>query len=162
MFRKMRRIKQQLSREDCEKILLEGKTGVLAVAGDDGYPYAVPLNYVYDKTCDKIFFHSAVGGYKLDAIAGNPKVSFCVVGAEDVVPEKYTTYFSSVICFGRARVLTEEEEVLSSLRLLADKYVQDGAQKRDAEIRRFWNEVRMVEISVEHMTGKCAIELTER
>ena len=77
MFRELRRKKQALPREICERILKDGKTGVLALAGDGGYPYAVPLNYCYEN--GKISFHCAKSGHKLDAINRCGKASFCVV-----------------------------------------------------------------------------------
>ena len=86
MFREMRRKRQMLSEDDCKIILREGTSGVLALSGDDGYPYAVPLSYVYDG--EKIFFHCAKSGHKLDAIRRNPKASFCVIGQHIVVPEE--------------------------------------------------------------------------
>lgn len=100
MFREMRRKKQVLSLEENIAVLNRGTSGVLAVSGDDGYPYAVPLSYVYhDNT---LFFHCAKTGHKLDAIARNEKVSFCVIDKDDVVSAEYTSYFRSVIVFGRA------------------------------------------------------------
>ena len=129
MFREMRRKRQELEERDCIEILKKGQTGVLAVAGSDGYPYAVPLNYVYDEREKKIFFHSARSGHKLDAIRENEKVSFCVIGKDQLVPEEYTTYFSSVIVFGRARVLSDDSQKRRTLRLLADKYVGDPLEK---------------------------------
>ena len=103
MFREMRRNKQQLSNEECGEILRKSTAGVLAVSGDDGYPYAVPLSYVY---CDnKIYFHSAKSGHKIDGIKNNSKVSFCVIAKDEIIPEKFTTYFRSVIVFGKARIL---------------------------------------------------------
>lgn len=88
MFREMRRKRQLLSQEDAQKILYQGTFGVLAVSGDDDYPYAVPLSYVYDG--QKIYFHSAKSGHKLDSISKNPKVSFCVIDKDQIVPDKYT------------------------------------------------------------------------
>lgn len=69
----MRRFKQQLSAEEVERILRNGKYCVMAVSGDDDYPYAVPINYVYDGTA--IYIHSAAQGHKIDAIRHNPKCS---------------------------------------------------------------------------------------
>ena len=77
MFREMRRKKQALSQEACSVVLEKGTSGVLAVSGDNDYPYAVPLSYVYDG--EKIYFHCAKSGHKLDAIQKNQKVSFCVI-----------------------------------------------------------------------------------
>ena len=120
MFREMRRKKQRLSAEACEAILAEGTSGVLAVDGDGGYPYAVPLSYVYQD--GKLFFHCAKSGHKLDAVRRNPRASFCVIGQDRVVPEEYTSYFRSVIVFGTIRVLEEEREIRTAVRSLAVKY----------------------------------------
>lgn len=157
MFREMRRKKQALDAEACGEILRRNTHGVLAVSGDDGYPYAVPLSYVY--SADKLYFHCAAAGHKLDAIARDDKVSFCVVDADDVVPEKYTTYFRSVIAFGRARVLEEPGEKRAAFETLAAKYTPDDEPGRKAEVERFFQQARLVEITVDHLSGKEAIEL---
>ncbi|MBQ7654011.1 MAG: pyridoxamine 5'-phosphate oxidase family protein [Clostridia bacterium] len=156
MFRKMRRARQELSKEECEKILLENKTGVLGVIGDGGYPYTVPLNFVYES--GKIYFHCAKTGHKLDAIKNDPKVSFCVVDKDDVVKEKLTTYFKSVIVFGRARELTDDEEIYEAAEKLGLKYSDDLEYIKE-EIERERKILSCVEISVEHMSGKQAKEL---
>ena len=91
MFRDMRRKKQKLSYEECERILKRNTAGVLAVDGDNNYPYAVPMSYVYDSS--KIYFHCAKTGHKIDAITKNEKVSFCVIDEDRIVPEEYTTYY---------------------------------------------------------------------
>mgnify|MGYP002565222328 CR=1 FL=1 len=108
MFREMRRKKQALSPEENVEVLQRGTAGVLAVSGDDGYPYAVPLSYIYED--GKIFFHCAKEGHKLDGIARSDKVSFCVIDQNEIRPEEYTTYFRSVIAFGRARILEDAAE----------------------------------------------------
>ena len=89
MFREMRRGRQALPKEMCEAVLSRGSHGVLALAGDEGYPYAVPISYVYEG--GKLYFHCARSGHKLDAIARCPKASFCVVDQDQVVPQEYTT-----------------------------------------------------------------------
>ena len=95
IFREMRRKKQELSQQEVADILHKGTPGVLALLGDNDYPYAVPISYVYDG--GKIYFHSAKSGHKIDAIQKTAKASFCVIDQDLVVPEEYTTYFSSVI-----------------------------------------------------------------
>lgn len=160
VFREMRRKKQALLQDDCIAILTRGTSGVLAVAGDDGYPYAVPLSYVY---CEgKLYFHCAPSGHKLDAIAQCDKVSFCVIDRDDVVPEEYTSYFRSVIAFGRAHILEDESEKRAALELLAARYSPDHEQGRQEEIEKTFNRVRLVDVSIEHMTGKEAIELVNQ
>lgn len=158
IFREMRRNKQSLSREKCEEILQQGTSGVLAVLGDAGYPYAVPLSYIYSG--HKIYFHSAVSGHKLDAVKNHNKVSFCVIAQDFIVPEKYTTYYRSVIAFGRIRILEDDQEKRDAVEKLALKYTpNDSDEKRSAEINRFWKTLCMMEMTVEHLTGKEAKEL---
>ena len=83
MFRGMRRKKQLLPEDETIAILRAGTSGVLAVLGDDDYPYAVPLSYAYED--GKLYFHAAVKGHKLDALGRSEKASFCVIGADDIV-----------------------------------------------------------------------------
>ncbi len=155
MFREIRRKRQLLPTEESVSILEKMTNGTLALHGDDGYPYAVPVSYVYAD--GKIYFHSATKGHKVDAILTNNKVSFCVVEQDDVKPAEFTTYFRSVIVFGKARILEDENEKLSALRLLADKY-SHGEAGMEAEIAKGFNHLLMVEITVEHLTGKESIE----
>lgn len=160
MFRQMRRKKQILTKEECELVLERGTSGVLAVQGDGGYPYAVPLSYVY--TGGKIVFHCAKQGHKLDAIAQNDKVSFCVIDLDDIQPERYTTYFRSVIAFGRARVLEEEAEKRAAIEALAAKYTPDDPEGRKQEIEREYRALCVVAIEIDHLSGKEAIELVKK
>ncbi|MGN0498436.1 MAG: pyridoxamine 5'-phosphate oxidase family protein [Acutalibacteraceae bacterium] len=157
MFREMRRNRQRLSDEKCISILNSGSSGVLAVIGDDDYPYAVPLSYVYYDS--KIYFHSAKSGHKTDAIAKNSKASFCVIDCDCVIPEKYTTAYRSVIVFGRIRILDNDEEKRAAITRLADKYSPKMKEKSQQEIEREYDRFCMVELQIEHMTGKEGIEL---
>jgi hypothetical protein len=155
MFREMRRAGQQLSEEDAAAVLNRRTNGVLACHGDDGYPYAVPLSYVYFS--GKIYFHSAKSGHKMDAILKNPKVSFAVTDADNIVSAEYTTYFRSVIVFGRARI-AEGNERLEAFRALVEKY--SGDQPEEARLNEINGCTRavIVAIDAEHVTGKEAIE----
>lgn len=158
MFREMRRKRQQLTEAECIKILMKNTSGVFAVLGDNGYPYAVPLSYIYDS--GSLYFHCAKSGHKLDAIKNCDKVSFCVIDQDLVVPEKYTTYFRSVIIFGRASVVDQEDEIRSAIEKLAIKYHPDDSKdNRDSVIEKEYKTMCMVKIQIEHITGKEAIEL---
>ena len=160
-FRAMRRSKQALSAPDCAEILARGTSGVLALAGDNGYPYAVPISYVYDG--ENLYFHSARAGHKLDAIAREPKASFCVIDRDEVTPEEYTTYFRSVIAFGRIRVLEEAAEKRAAIDLLARKYApEDSRENRERAIERDWKHLCMLKMEIDHISGKEAIELVRR
>ena len=158
MFRPIRRAGQALSHEECIAVLKRGTSGILAVAGDGGYPYAVPLSYVYADGC--LYFHCARSGHKLDAIARCPKVSFCVIDQDQVVPEKFTTYYRSVIAFGTARVIPEEAEAYGALEALAARFCPDNEAGVQQEIASSFSRLYMVEITIEHLSGKQAAELS--
>ncbi len=159
MFREMRRNKQQLSDQETNAILANETSGVLALMGDDGYPYSVPLSYVYDH--DKIYFHSAKSGHKIDAITSCSKASFCVIAQDEVMPEQYTTYFKSVIVFGQIRILTEEKEIYEAIIKLASKYHPSAAiAAHNQEIDAYKNNLYMLEMTIKHMSGKAAKEIS--
>ena len=160
MFRELRRKRQALSRADCEAVLSRGTSGVLALAGDDGYPYAVPLSYLYED--GKLLFHCAKAGHKLDAVARCDKASFCVIDQDRVVPEEYTTYFRSVIAFGRIRVIGDDGERRAAVERLALKYHPgDTQENRNRYIDKEWAPLCMLEMTVEHLSGKQATELLQ-
>lgn len=156
MFRKMRRFRQQLPETEVIEILEQGNTGILSVVGDDGYPYAVPVNYVYED--GKIYVHGAREGHKADAIKQCDKVSFCVIDKDEVIPEKLTTKYRSVIAFGRARFLETEDDIFHAAKILGLKYYDDEAFVEE-EIKQEWNGLSCIEIRIEHMTGKEGLEL---
>ena len=160
VFREMRRKKQVLSQKEVEDILHKGTSGVLALLGDNDYPYAVPISYVYDD--GKVYFHSAKSGHKIDAIQRTAKASFCVIDEDLVVPEEYTTYFRSVIAFGKIRVVEDDREKRAAIEKLAIKYApEDTAANRDDAISREWKPLCMLEMKIDHITGKEAIELVK-
>jgi nitroimidazol reductase NimA-like FMN-containing flavoprotein (pyridoxamine 5'-phosphate oxidase superfamily) len=156
MFREMRRKEQLLSESETIEILQSCTSGVLAVTGDNDYPYAVPLSFAYKD--GKLFFHSAKAGHKIDGIKKNNKVSFCVIKTDDVIPKAFTTHFRSVIVFGRARILTADSEKKYALECLVEKYSPDYITEGQSEIVRNWNRVCVAEVKIEYMTGKAAIE----
>ncbi|EKV56070.1 nitroimidazole resistance protein [Brachyspira hampsonii 30446] len=154
----MIRKKQQLSYNQNIEVLDKCSSGVLAVIGDDDYPYAVPLSYVYYD--NKIFFHASKIGHKLDSIKNNNKVSFCVIEKDDVKPKEYTTYYRSVIVFGRAFISEDEKEKRDAIEKLALKYYpNDIKSNRDNIINREYNALCIIKLNIEFMTGKEAIEL---
>lgn len=160
MFREMRRKKQVLSLEENIQILSRGTSGVLAVSGDDDYPYSVPLSYLYHE--NKIFFHCAKTGHKIDSIIRNNKVSFCVIDKDEVVQEEYTSYFRSVIVFGKARILENDSEKRKAIELLTARYSPDMDEKHQMHaIDKEYSILCMIELTIEHMSGKEAIELVK-
>ena len=153
MFREMRRKRQALTQAQCQAILEQGSCGVLALSGDDGYPYAVPLSYLYHQ--GKLYFHCAKSGHKLDALRREPKASFCVVAQDQVAPLEYTTLYRSVIVFGRLRELEDDGEKRAAIEALALKYApQDTPAHREEAIQRGWAPLCVLELTPEHISGK--------
>ena len=157
----MRRFKQILSQEDNLDILRRGTHGVMAIIADDDYPYAVPINYYYDEEKKVIYFHGANKGMRWDYMMERPKVSFCVVDMDENDPERYSTNFRSVICFGTARVVDDEEEYYKALADLATKFTSEVHTHEEIvkqiDIERA--QCGMTAIDVDFITGKEAIEL---
>ena len=151
MFREMRRIRQQATEEECLEILKSAKRGVLAVHGDDDYPYTVPMDFVYEDGC--LYFHAAKSGHKLDAVRRNDKVSFCVL-SDGVKEENDWFYrFTSVIVFGRMSEVTGQEEAYRCLRMLGMKYMPT-VEMVDADMEKNAARAAVLKLRIEHMTGK--------
>lgn len=154
MFRKMRRAeKKAISQEETIKLLKEAKRGVLAVAGDDDYPYAVPVNFFYDEAAGKIYFHSSLAGHKVDSMKRNPKVCFTVYSQPEIRDLDWAPYVKSAVIFGKAQPVADSDEKRTVLKTFAMKYYPNEAEA-DEEIELDFKAVQMIEITIEHMTGK--------
>ena len=156
-FREMRRKRQQLSDEESYAILQKATSGTLALLGDGDYPYAVPISYVYSE--GKLYFHSALSGHKVDAIRGCDRASFCVVAQDDVKPALYTTFFRSVIAFGRIHIVDDEAEKLAAARLLGNRYNPHQDEALQKELENGLARMLVIRLDIEHLTGKESIEL---
>lgn len=157
MFRRMRRFKQQVSDEICRKILREEWRGVLAVHGEDGYPYALPIDFYYNEEKNKIYFHCAKEGHKLDAIRADNRVSFCVYDKGFRKDGDWALNITSVIIFGKIRIIDDPEETLVTVRKFGEKFFPTQ-KELDDEILRSLARVQMLELTPDHMTGKIVNE----
>ena len=153
MFRPLRRKKNEIGTEAARQLLAAERRGVLAVNGDDGYPYAVPINFMYSPEDNKIFFHGTRVGYKADCIRRSDKVCFTVFGHETVGDEAWAPYLQSVVVFGRCRPAPRDEHMIDLLRRFAGKYYPDAAAVEE-EIAASAKAVQMYEIEIEHISGK--------
>lgn len=153
MFRELRRKKNAITDEAANELLKEARRGVLAVIGDGGYPYAVPVNYLYDEKNQKIYFHGARSGHKFDSIKANDKVCFTVFGNETIRDEEWAPYLQSVVVFGRCHLLERDEASIEILKKLARKYYPNDELITDA-IKSSGRAVQMFEIDIEHFSGK--------
>ena len=155
----MRRFKQELPQAEIERILQINTSGVLALIDDNGYPYSVPLSYVYSN--GKIYFHSAKSGHKIDAINNCKKATFCIIDKDDVQPEKYTTFYKSVIAFGKVEIISNGEETLLAIKELGEKYYPNHNDELQNEIEKFKTAFLIIKFDIEHITGKQAIEMVK-
>ena len=150
-FRQLRRFKQAASQEECEAVLAAAPRGVLAVHGENGYPYGLPINYVY--AGGKIYFHCAKAGHKLDAIRANDKVCFTVLSEPVKNPGEWWYCFTSVISFGRISEVTDAKDAERLLRLLGAKYFPEGYDLEGDIVKNAPNAL-VLELSIDHLSGK--------
>lgn len=157
MERKMRRFKQQLTEAESVEIMKSSTSGVLALCGNDGQPYGVPLSHVYHD--GKLYFHSALTGHKVNLIAENANASFTVIAQDEIHPERYTTYFHSAIAFGKVRVIEDDAEKLRILEILGRRCNPHDAESLAKEIKGGLSRCLAIEMTIDRITGKQSIEL---
>lgn len=157
MFRKMRRFKQEVSRQECGRVLQEAKRGVLSVLGDDGYPYGVPVNFYYDPENDAVYFHGAKEGHKIDAIKACSKVCFTAWDEGVQKDGDWAFYVTSVVIMGQAEHVEDPAEALRALTALTRKYYPTEEEAQH-EIEKDGHRAYMIVLHPEHMTGKLVHE----
>jgi nitroimidazol reductase NimA-like FMN-containing flavoprotein (pyridoxamine 5'-phosphate oxidase superfamily) len=153
MFRPMRRANRAIPEEAAKQLLEQSRRGVLAVNGDGGYPFAIPVNYFYDRENEKIYFHGAKTGQKVDALKKSDKVCFTVYGNEHFEPGDWAPYMQSTVVFGRCRLIEDAAATEAKVRALAAKYYP-SAEEIDEEVAKSIRGVQLYEITIEHLTGK--------
>lgn len=158
MFRSVRKKKNEISSDEAKELLQCSRRGILAVNGDNGYPYAVPINYLYDECTGKIIFHGAKSGHKVDSLKACDKVCFTILGNEIIKEESWAPFLQSVVVFGRCRLVENKEDNMNLLKKFAMKYYPDE-KMADEEVALSGSGVQMFEIEIEHLSGK---EVQER
>lgn len=155
MFRPVRKKKNEISMEDTKALLKAAKRGVLAVNGDDGYPYAFPINYLYVEEVGKIYFHGAKAGHKVEAIKACDKVCFTVMGdpIAKISEEAWAPFVKSAVVYGRCRLIEDQEEAIELVKPFARKYFPSEELVLE-EVATTGRAVQVFEITIEHMSGK--------
>ena len=150
-MREMRRKDRSIGTEDCREILKRGEYGILSTSDEYNNPHGTPLSYVFDG--DSIWFHSAIEGHTRSNIEANPRASFLVIGRTEVLPEKFSTIYESVILKGRVEICSGTDKK-KGLMLLTEKYCPEmmvrGSQYADEASER----VTVYRFAIENMTGK--------
>ena len=157
VFRPMRRFRQQVSTEECIRVLTEEKRGVLSMLGDNGYPYGIPMNHWYDPEGGKLYFHGAKTGHKIDSITKHDKVSYCVFDAGFRKEGEWALNVTSVVVFGRISPVTDENKIRQIGEHLLRKFTDD-AEYIQKEVRDALPRAQCLELTIDHMTGKLVKE----
>ncbi len=158
MFRKVRKKANEISASLAKDLIKKSRRGILAVNGDNGYPYAIPINYLYSEENQKIFFHGSKVGHKVDAIKKSDKVCFTVYGNEQIKEETWAPYVQSALVFGRCKLIEDEDRAMIVLKDFDMKYYPSESMVEE-EMKKAAKATQMFEITIEHISGK---EVQER
>lgn len=153
MFREIRKKANAIGLDEAKKLLAEARIGILSVNGDDGYPYAIPVNYRYDEESQHIYFHGARAGHKVDSLKASDKICFTVYGKEVIKKEDWAPFVKSAVVFGRCHLIEDPEVAIEQLKHFAMKYYPNE-KLADEEIAVSGKAARMFEIEIEHISGK--------
>ena len=152
LFPDLRRKDRILNDERTLQLLKTGEYGFLAICGVNGYGYGIPVNYVFE---DKnIYFHCAVEGFKLESIRKNNRVSFCVVGRTQLLPQQFSTTYESAIVYGRIKYDLLDDERHKALNLFVTKYSPDFADISQSYINQSFHRTNILRMDIEHFSGK--------
>lgn len=138
--------------QECKRIIRNNNLGFLSTVSKDNTPYVVPLNYFYDG--EFIYFHSAMEGHKVENIRHDPRVSFCVVGENEIVLEKFTTKYESVIAFGEAMIVDSYEEKISILNNMMKYLGKEVDVTQSYKPDYIKGKTLIIKIKIDRMTGK--------
>ena len=153
MFRQMRRIKQELPLEEAKNLLMKNKRGVLSLNGEDNYPYALPINFLYDEEENKIYFHGAKSGYKIDCIGKNNKACFVTYGDQELSENGWSYYLKSLVAFGEIEIIEDRDLAAKKLIELASRYYPSMSEI-NATMERSFENALVYCLNVEYMTCK--------
>lgn len=156
-FRKMRRFKQEISREECIQVLKESPRGVMAFHGENDYPYAIPLNQFYDEEDGKLYFHGAMQGLKLDLLSKNNKVCFTILDSGFKKDGEWAWNIRSVVCLGRVEVVEDRGKAIEQCRKLAEKFYPT-AESIEEVIERSGTRTNVLSMKIDKMSGKMVKE----
>ncbi|ABS61459.1 MULTISPECIES: pyridoxamine 5'-phosphate oxidase family protein [Fervidobacterium] len=149
-FPPMRRKDRELPEQQTFEILKSGDYGVLATFNGE-YPYGIPVNYAFDG--EYIYIHCAKEGHKIENIKKFSNVCFTIVKSYEILPDELSTAYESVIAFGKASIVENEDEKRGALELIGKKY-SNNLEKIKGEIADSIQRVSIIKIEIEHISGK--------
>ena len=159
MFREMVRQRKRICAEECHAVLREQKRGILSVNGDDGYPYAAPMNHYFDPEDGCLYFHCGKrkNSHRLDALAASDKVCYCVCEEGTPMPDDWALCVRSVVVFGRMEIVDDYARVVHICTALSRQFTKDESYIQE-EIDRFAKGTLLLKLTPEHICGKRVVE----
>lgn len=140
-----------------DSVLREADACRLALV-DRGAPYAVTLNYGFERSADgslALYFHCAREGRKLDAIRSDPRAAFVVDAAHELVRGErgcdWGMRYRSVAGSGVVSFVLDEAEKRHALDLLMEHYSGSRGFEYDA---RVFSVTEVLRLDVVSCTGK--------
>ena len=150
----VRRQDRTLEEERAFKILENGEYGVLSMCSADGEgAYGIPLSYAWNHK-ESVYIHCAPNGRKLQCINACDKVSFCVVGRTNVIAEKFTTGYESIVMRCTAHHNLPEEERREALRIFVGKYCPEFAAMGEEYAAKSFHRTEIIPFDIQEMSGK--------
>lgn len=153
MFRELTRKNKQIPAEECIELLKSETRGILSVNGDNGYPYAMPMNHFYSPEDGCIYFHCGKGGHRLDALKRSDKVSFCVCEQGQRSKGEWAYNVRSVIVFGRIEIINDMNTIVNITTELSRKFTHDEDYIKN-EIEHYAKATLLLKLTPEHICGK--------
>ncbi len=148
---KMRRKDREADEIKAREILACAEYATLSTVGEDGFPYGVPVNFAFDG--EKIYFHCAKNcGHKQENLNFSNKVSLCAVNNCEIVKNKFTAKYESVIVFGLAE--KTEDNKRYALELLVKKYSPEFAELGNTEIESAFSHTDVYAVKILKMSAK--------
>lgn len=151
---RVRRQNRLLPETEALHLLATGEYGVLSLVTPENEGYGIPLNYVWDGK-DTVYFHCATEGKKIDILQKNPNVSFCIVGGTEVISNKFTTNYQSIILFGTISFPINPEEKMQALELILKKYALPHLEAGKQYTKNALNNTQVLKMSITEFSGKC-------
>ena len=155
-FREMKRKDKQTSEHEAYEILAGCDHIILSTKLENGYPYSVPLNHVYEN--GRIYFHCAIEGQKADAFKYDDKVCISAVGLGEILPEKFSTRFTSVTVFGKISLVKNEEERIKGFTAIIKRFSPGYIESGIEYIEKLKHKTALYAVEIEHITGKSSIK----
>lgn len=150
--RPLRRKDRAVTTEEAWEILKRGNYGTLAVTGDGGFPYAIPINYVL--LGDMLYLHTGKQGHMLDCIQRDSRVCFSVVPFAQLVPDHATEIYESAIVFGEAAIVEDPQERQAVLEALVYQLGTLSQELGEAYLAKNAHRTNLIRITPLHISGK--------